>query len=630
MGFIRKLLRCLLGDDARGALELVSLGDQVIRGPIGQALPGAAEVAVIDARTGEPRPGADLLITNLDGVRINGRADEELHLTSDASGQISLDISLSDSVGALAVDASDNMGEPLLFEARGEGVTDSIYIETATAAVAGGPPIQGRIHASDFLGTPVPGGAFDVTAVLDDDAIESVDAQEVGDGVYTFTLSTRRAGTWRLHVTDLDTSVVATAVLCVSPGPAQRFRTIGATDPRAAQPFGRTTLRLRLEDAFGNPLSAGRIVAMDASGAEQPLTLRDGDEAELTVRLPGFGSTAISLRDRESDVASDLTVPFAAAWLQDPGLVQLESRYSTPVHLAPPADRGIRRATIRIAFDGERAAFNSFNGAAEGLETRVEAGDKAIAVHVASAEDLTGEAFPDGLLIGTVEWSCLAAGETCFTVTAAMSPEEPPWELCVDQKEALSSCICVNIIHPPFGKGRLRKVTRQAQALPKIVSSPENVALCCPVLEVRVEDCEISRREWKRIRKPRRRGGGGLPRLGPNRDRDLGRLFDLVADCRKASCINIVLFPISDDAGYDGIMFKRGDKQGFGAIALRDRIKNRLTQHEIGHALGLDHVEDKKNLMWEGRSNTSRDVGVELTADQCRTIFQNLSRYPCD
>lgn len=627
MSLIRRLFRWLSGIQDEEGFELVALTAEVFRSRLGQPVPEAVRVAAIGVRTGDPKPGVRIVLSNLGGLRIDGHTDPESEAVTDANGEVSVDVKIEEDVGDLAVDAPEGFGEPLLFQGRSERVTDEIYVDFPSTVVAGAGKTTGQFHATSFLGEPIVQGAFDVCAVLDDETLSVADPVEKGHGIYEFAFSFKRAGEYWLQVVDLDTDERGTKPLCVLPAAPQRIRVIGPIDPRAAMPFGEATLRVRLEDEFGNALSPGRMVATVGGAETLQLGLREGDEGNLTVRMAGFGRVPLRIADSQSGVSSDLELPFQAAWLANPGLVRLGSDYETPVYLSPPADRSIQEATVRVGYDAERTAFRSFVPGADVVST-AEAGDDAVQIQIASETALTAEALPDGVLIGTIGWSCIEAGETCFTVTAAMSPVEDPWTLCLPQKKALNSCICVNIIHPQFHNRRLKKVKKEAEDFAKIISSEANVENCCPVLSVNVETKEIARSDWKRIRKSRRRGGGGLPRLGPKKDRDLGRLYELVGAYRKSDCINIVLFPIGD-AGYDGVMFKRGDRQGFGAINLSGIIKKRITQHEIGHALGLTHVEDKKNLMWKGKRSTSKGVGVELTPSQCRTIFQNLSKFPC-
>lgn len=632
MSFFQKLLGWLFGTGRDEDASLVGLTPEVFRAHAGDRISGAVRVAVIGALTGKPKAGVPVILTNLGGLRLENRTDEEFEVETDASGEVSVAISIDSGFGDLAVDTPEALNGPLLFQGRSEGVSDEIYIDFPSAVVAGNGNIEGRFHAADFLGQVILGGAFEACAVLDDETLVVVDPVEAGGGVYEFSMSFERAGTYLLSVIDLDNDARGTQSLCVSPSEARQIRTIGPVDPRAAQPYGNVTLRLRLEDEFGNAIAPGRMVATGDSGEMLALSLREGDEANLVVSRAVIAHVPVRIADSGSAIGTELEIPFAAAWLSNPGFVKRGCSYQTPVYLSPPADRKVYEASIRVDFDAQQTQFSSFSPGTE-VVSSVASGADNLLIRISHEQGWTAEQYPDGIHIGTIDWSCIAQGETCFTLTAAMSPEEEPWTFCIEQKEALESCICINIIHPPWGKSRLKKVMKDAESLPDIISSdgPDgNLEKCCPVLSVEVEDTEIPRGAFKRMRKSRGRGGGGLSHIGANHDRDLGRLYDLVADYRKPNCINIVLFPMGDNSGLDGIMFKRGNKQGFGAIELRGWIKKRLTQHEIGHALGLTHVEDKKNLMWEGKSSTSRGVGVELTPGQCVTIFQNLSKFACE
>jgi predicted Zn-dependent protease len=55
-----------------------------------------------------------------------------------------------------------------------------------------------------------------------------------------------------------------------------------------------------------------------------------------------------------------------------------------------------------------------------------------------------------------------------------------------------------------------------------------------------------------------------------------------------------------------------------------DNPANGTPPHEIGHALGLDDVNDRKNVMHE-----RAPAGKELTKIQCKTIWNNIDSYPC-
>jgi hypothetical protein len=78
--------------------------------------------------------------------------------------------------------------------------------------------------------------------------------------------------------------------------------------------------------------------------------------------------------------------------------------------------------------------------------------------------------------------------------------------------------------------------------------------------------------------------------------------------------------PASKGGRKDGVAVdKTGYTDGSGTMRLSVETLAQLIGHEVGHYLGLSHLEDTDNLM---RSNTG-DRGPDLNYDQYRTMFRH-------
>ena len=76
--------------------------------------------------------------------------------------------------------------------------------------------------------------------------------------------------------------------------------------------------------------------------------------------------------------------------------------------------------------------------------------------------------------------------------------------------------------------------------------------------------------------------------------------------------------PASKGGNKDGVAVdKTGFTDGSGTARLNTDVLSKLIGHEVGHYLGLSHLEDTNNLM---RSNTG-NRGPDLNYDQYRKMF---------
>jgi len=633
-----------------GGIELLRLSSPVLRGRRGEVASERIRIQAFDAVTREPRVGATIVIADEEGNEVS-------RITTNDDGEASTEMLLPDKVSHFFVDAQDNVDGALQFLGRAEGATDEIHVELAPCVVAG-ESLLGEFQAFDPIGAPILGGSFAVCAAGSDIECVPADVVENGDGRYGFSTVIERAGHYLLSVKDAESHATGRRHLHVQPASAATLSLAGAPDPRSEPPYGEVTAGAWLADPFGNALASNRIAATDEAGEAIATRLRAGGVAELNLSLLGAGERLLSLTDRDSNITTEVSIPFATAWLEDPGFVQVGNEFSSTVYLAPQPDTPVYEASVRIDYDPSQVEFAGFDPGPD-LYSSVEPGDGTLMLQLASEEGLF--ASQNGISVGGLRWQALAAGKSCFTVSPVMSIAAPPWTLCVNQKAQEEACICVNYIHAgdrelgKRGRRNNRRVRSGLKDFPSVVGKQENRENCCPMIRVQLtnkdgvtaEPYEKGRKQEAHTIIPKREWNALLASLPEvdNRTSDFARLHQLVSKYLVPGCINIVLYPMGDGANADAIMGLKasGDRWGFGVIASNDRLRGNLVPHELGHAFDIRHLTAEglppattlgSFLMRDGDLGIGEKVGSSpfgdrLTQEECAKIREHLSQWAC-
>ncbi|HUG75761.1 MAG TPA: hypothetical protein VMM81_08885, partial [Acidimicrobiia bacterium] len=491
-GFAEGLIRSVVSPAlAERPVVLDSAGPLEFDAEVGEIVTGVAAVDALFDNDLRPAEGVAVRFEVVQGPLIllpdGGRAVE---VRADDAGRATVDGKFIDTGFAIVVaELVDDPRVSVYFRGHSGGMTHNLFLYSAPVFSVEPGEVTARIVALDRSDRPVAGARISFEGHSDLLASAEGAVEEIGNGVYQGRFQTNIAGNWTLIARDLDDFVAAGTCVTLVPGPPARINLIGGNDPRTEQPFGELVLRARLEDRFGNGLDPSRLVA---SVDDQPVAALApfGLEANLPVRFPGSGSVQVTVEDAESEVRETESIPFAAAWLQDPGAVTTGSRFSTGVFWIPERDRPVAEATVQITFDPAMVSFQGFEGAA-GLKPALEAGatveGELVSISITGERPVAAEDFPNGVFVGACHWQCLGEGESCFTVVALMSPPTDPWKLCPIQKRLPRNkkCLCVNVIYPPKDNVALTQGRKAAKQVETIISSKKNVKTCCPVIEVK-------------------------------------------------------------------------------------------------------------------------------------------------
>jgi hypothetical protein len=580
------------------------------------------EVAVRAVRAADLRPvsGVKVRFEVVSGPLVLGpRAARSTTVASAELGRAAVEARFTERGAAIV--AADRVGggggETLFLGGQSDGMTHRVvvHLPAAPAAAAGEIPVV--VTALDFHGAPVRGAKIALEANAGGDVWDPVRVKRGAPGEYTGTHATTRAGCRRFRAQDRATKVVGEACCEMTPGPPRALHVAGEPDPRREPPFGEAWLRAALEDEFGNGIDACRIeCAVD--GGELAATVRLRDEARFLVRRrEGHGRAQVTLTDAGgSGLRASEQVHFAAAWVGDPGFVGLRDRFRTPLYLMPPADHPLEQATIRVAFDPARARFVGMSGA-DAVADR-----STVVIEYVPRRPVVPRRTPKEIEIGEIEWACTDEGETCFEVTAEMSPVSEPWKLCVRQKRARQKCLCLNIIHRAGDLAALEAGDRAMRTVVSILST-KNIRRCCPSLRRELHHCRISAQDWRTKVIPAIGADGRV-----NSAADMTALFALNL-CQRKKCINFLMIA-TDHSWADGASSKgpmAGSDRSFGVInpAYVDTVHN-MGAHEVAHALGLAHLEKMEgdNVLSEFQPH-----GDNLTEDQCEAIFRGVDQYAC-
>lgn len=596
-------------------------------GDVNEVIDDACSVVALFEDELDPASEVAVRFTVLEGpLQLLPAESSETVIQTDQRGRASVDARFTDQgFAVVGVELVDDRRESVSFRGHSDGVTHRLFIYADPYVSAEAGEVEARIVALDRHDRPVSGASIHFEGTLGTDEVAEGTVTEVGDGEYEGRFETTIAGPWTLMAQDLDDHVLTYSQVQVLPGAPHDIRLVGETDPRASQPYRELLMRARLEDRYGNALDPHRIQgAREGQVLEQQAIV--GDERRFSVEFAGYGSVEVELSDTESQVATQVSVEFAAAWFEDPGTVQPGSTFTTRIYALPPPDRPAQEATIEIGFDPEMASFDAVSepspdSPVTSIGTTVE--DDVLSIAVEGEAPIEAEQYPDGVYICDVTWNCLAEGEACFNLVGRMSPSTPGWEKCVSQKKEDKKCLCVNVIYKPGDANGKTKGEQAAKQVESVISSRSNVQECCPIIEVDVKSHEMTPAEWNTVNA----AIGGDQQVSGIPD---WRALNRSAVGKESDCINMYMLPFNAGGTLKGLTGVGPP----GTSALDPSVvgsRRNVGAHEVGHALGMNssHASaggDPDNLM----VNPNPPVhGDELTDGQCKTIWQNIDSYAC-
>lgn len=594
----------------------------VIRVATGEMVDDALRLHVYrDAPGGELLSDVPVRFSVVDGgVELGPDGADRITTRSDAEGLAAVGVRMPGRGQAyISAEVDGAAGSPALFAVRTEGMVDALTLYAEPSYTAESGSVRATAVAVDHEGRPVEDADLYVELVAPIDSVVEGRAVERGGGIYEVVVETRQAGEWSLAVQDRTTRVVDRCCIRILPGKAEHIEIDGAPDPRAERPFDRVAVQAALRDRFGNALDPRRLRAtVDGAAVE---VVASGDRGTAEIAYTGYGEPELRLTDTETEVERVEPILFTAVWLDGPKIVEPGTSYSTAVYAVPPPDRPTRSATLEITYDPELAAFRSVSpvetGVPLGIEHRAE-GDVLI-LEVTAEREIDASTHPEGILVCSVQWSCEGPGQSCFTCIGKMSPSRPGAGICVEQKHRIANrvCMCTNVIYRP-GRRQDRLVGRDMvrQAM-RIIT--RNDWVCCPHVWSVIHECQITGADFARLF--RLWGDNTLPQTTD----DIDAMFDS-GICQRDDCLNVYVIE-TQQAGVHGRAADIGppgivaiDPASFASVTA-------LSAHEMGHSLGLEHRDEAGNVMLPGGSPRWR--GELFTSEQCETIWQGLSSYPC-
>lgn len=620
VSFLKRVISQLFGFFKRpsGRISLRPSGLTFFACDAGEVVSGACSVTALYEPDFKPAAGVAIRYRVIQGpLRFMPHGATEVKVNTDTHGKAAVDIEFTSKGSAIVVaDLAGDHTKSVFFRIHSNGTTHNLFLYSDPVFPADPGLVKARIVALDHHNRPVVGAKLNFEGAFGLDTAVQGEVVELGNGEYEGRFQTHIAGAWTILVQDMDTRATADTCINVTPLEAHAIRLMGKTDPRILPPYGELLLRARLEDKFGNALDPHRIRCAAAGQLISPHALIEG-EARFPVRLRGHGSIEVALSDSSSPVSHKAVIPFAAAWFSNPGKIIVGSKFRTTLYAAPASDRPLREATFRIDFNSKLVSFKTLEkpteiGTPVSTTAKVEGNKLTIAMQAES--DINADEYPDGIAICTIEWECLDEGESCFEVVAAMSPDGPMWAMCPIQKQEEIKKICVNVIHK---YGELMSPD-WLDDFKKIVNA--HVELCCPLIDIEKEFYELEDSEWEKVNK----AIGGDGEINSNKDFEA---LDKTKIGQKQKCINLYLIPFNEGKNKGKTIKVGGSTTAFdpNAVGVGKEYPYGIA-HELGHALGLDHVEDPdpNNLMNNG--GPKKDP-PELNDEQCEEIWENIDKY---
>ena len=587
----------------------------------------AHEVCRVSALTQHARPARGIAIRYrvLSGPGRFLRNAREQTVLTDRKGQAAVDIRFGRTGSSVVLaEIGGNASQAVYFRVNSNRCSHALMLSAPPTQPARNRIVKARITAVDQHNIPVTGAHLTIEAGLGIDIGVHGKVREIGRGEYSATLALDRAGEWVISARDAETKVLAARCIFVLPGDPHHIRLVGETDPRASEPYDQILLRLRLEDAEDNALDPHRIQCVVGGKRLAPHSIV-ADEARFLFTLKGSGSLTARISDVNSRIRRQVVVDFAPAWLAQPGLIHVGERFTTALYCAPTAGKKVRRARIRIRLKSERMAFVSFKPNLDGpLDIAVEPSVAGATVSVAPRREGN---FSEQAVLGTLTCRCLGEGRSCIMLIAAMSPERPGWELCVDQKRDREKCLCINLIYHQGDDNAIAQGRVAAGVIAGVLGSLRNVERCCPHVRVEIHETPVNDADWNASIVPQiGTAADGTPAVTSATDQ--GHLLD-GAFGQRTRCINFLMMRLAWPDGRLGSTYLPngvgGRARGFGVVDPAGVAQDpNMMVHEAGHALGLGDGGPPENVM-----HPTIPVGLNVTAAECRTIWQNIDRYKC-
>lgn len=632
---MRGLIHAILGslNSVQDSFTLVRTGNGLLTGKFDNNSGFICRAVVYHDRSDKTIEGKEVSFTVLDGKMDFGSGKKEVKVKSEIDGVATATIFFSElGAGRVVASLTDNPDIYVIYDLRTNGITHEIKLYTEPCHSVGTGEVNVNIVVLDCMSEPVNGAKILFDAVRDPNLTVGVDVQELGNGQYKGVFKSKIAGRWDIFVEDPDSKVVGHTPVHLLPGPAKTIAILNNTDPRYKSPRNSLSLHAVLLDEHGNSIDPHRLLAQTANGEKLSRNILS-DEAVFEVSRMGPGKSTIKLYDDKSEVILETIINFAAANLSMPEYVEAKHSFKMPVYLFPPLDSPITKANVKIVFDPEMSSFVGFEPEQHDM-ILISVGDeeeKLVSLNVNSEVELSSKEFPEGVFLGITEWECLGEGNTCFSVTAVMSPESEPWDRCLPQKIFSDEKIplCINIMFNAQDPIARQAGIEGAETVESVISAIENLGSCCPKIEVSVHTCSIQTPAWRRITR--------------NIDRDgtisSPQQFNWVMQnistnqpgfyCRRNKCLNIIMISFSDTFAVRGMA-----RYGIGAAVDPNKAGNYTMAHEVAHLLGIpdryirnpitDEVIDRgsrKDLMGAWGS------GYLLTTEDCKKIHEEIEKF---
>jgi hypothetical protein len=595
----------------------------------------ACKVTVFDSKTGETMQGIQVAYKVIDGpIIFDDNNSREMVVQTDSSGIASVDLSFTEQgSGTLVAEMVENPKERVLFGGYTEGRTHSIFIKTIPCISVEPGVMIANITAMDHQGNPVENADLTIDASSKTFPALFGTIRNLGMGHYEGKIQTSQASRWTVSVQDQTTHAITYEWVHILPGKATTFRLIEPIDPRGTAPYDQVTLRAQLLDKYDNILNPSSITCLVNGKSLLPSIVTDF-ESRFVIASVGYSNVNVELKDGGSAVKKSLTVPFVAAWMEDPGYIQVGQKYKTKVYLQPELVRQVDKATVKVRFDGELVSYGKFTPAEIAgfpMTTQTRLDDNILVVEVNTEKKITAKEFPQGLYIGEIDWSCQGEGSTCFGVSVAMSPQTDWWEMCPRQKKQVPKCICVNIIHREGNNGD--RVAGNSFNFTGPYNLDDNLEECCPVITAQISLTAVPAVDWDAAIAAAAGADGIIDNASESARFSSGGNDPLrVTLGQRNNCVNFYMSPINpnmDTHAETDVGLTNGSNSATGVINPASVALDRLIgAHEIGHALGLGDLTadgDTDNLMFPN----SNGQNAKLTEDQCRTIMSNIDSVRC-